>query len=87
MGTKLCGCGKYKGKCTCDGCGEESGLWCGHCARPVYVTWPDNIMTQRLCPACRLQGDDRARNGFYDVRHYDLKELEAFFAERRILLQ
>lgn len=67
---KTCPCGRYKGKYKCDGCGDDFGLWCGHCARPVYVEWIGHILKQRLCPACRLSEQQPMENGIYDARHF-----------------
>lgn len=79
----ICGCGKYKGKYTCDGCGDDFGLWCGHCARPVFVVFIGHVMPQRLCPPCRLQGEEPSKNGIYDARHYTLKELRNHYERKK----
>jgi hypothetical protein len=73
------GCRKYAGKYECGGCGDDWGLWCGHCARPVFVAWIGSVMLQRLCPACRLSGENPIEHGIYDARHFNLKELQEFY--------
>ncbi len=75
-------CRNYKGKYECDGCGDDFGLYCGHCARPVYVVFINHVMKQRLCPSCRMSGDNPMENGIYDCRHFNLKELKGYFEIR-----
>ena len=66
-------CGR-NAKYTCDGC--DFGSFCGHCARPVYVVWMGKVMKQRLCPDCRLSGQDPMANGIYDARKFTEEDLK-----------
>ncbi len=76
-------CRRYKGRFKCDGCGDDFGMYCGHCCRPVFVAFAGHVMPQRLCPACRLSGDNPSQNGIYDARYYNLDRLKECYSERK----
>ena len=79
--TEMCvTCGRHKAKYKCDGCEDDFGMYCGHCARPVIVAFIGRAMRQRLCPICRMSGDDPMDNGIFDARHFSVELVEKFIA-------
>lgn len=75
-------CGRYPGKYSCDGCGEDFGCYCGHCSRVVIVTFIRSAMFQRLCPICRMSGDNPMESGIYDPRFYDIEKIREYLEGR-----
>jgi len=69
-------CRRYPAKYECDGCGVDHGMYCGHCARPVHVIWIGRVMSQRLCPPCRLSEDEPMRHNIFDARHFTFQEVQ-----------
>ena len=66
-------CGR-NAKYTCDGC--DIGSVCGYCARLVHVVWIGKVMTQRLCPPCRLSEDNPMANGIFDASKFAREDIE-----------
>lgn len=69
-------CRKYKARFDCDGCGDDHGRYCGHCARPAWVVWIGKILRQRLCPICRMSGDDAMGNWIFDARRFTFEDVQ-----------